>query len=222
MTGACLFDLDGVLVDTATYHYLAWKRLAEELGFAFSERDNERLKGVSRMASLDLLLAAGGIEGLSDGDKQRLAEKKNSWYVGYIKQMTPADVLPGVLDFLSQLRKRRIRTAIGSASKNAPLILERVGIAALFDAVIDGRHTAKAKPDPDVFLLAAAAVRVPPPDCVVFEDAAAGVEAALQAGMRCVGVGDAGVLQRATVVIPGFAQVKWDVLERQLAGREGK
>ncbi|MDR3180397.1 MAG: beta-phosphoglucomutase [Prevotellaceae bacterium] len=204
----CIFDLDGVLVDTAKYHYLAWKRLAKELGFDFSEQHNERLKGVSRMASLDILLEVGGITGLSEEEKQNLAAKKNAWYVEYINQMTPAEILPGVLDFLQQLKANGVKTALGSASRNAPLILERVGIAHFFDAVIDGNSITKAKPDPEVFLRAAQALGVPPDCCIVFEDAEAGVEAALRAGMKCVGVGNPDILHKATLVIPGFAELR--------------
>jgi beta-phosphoglucomutase len=212
----CIFDLDGVLVDTAKYHYLAWKRLAKELGFAFSEQHNERLKGVSRMASLDILLEVGGVKGLSEEEKQRLAAKKNDWYVAYIRQMTPAEILPGVVDFLQQLKAARVKTALGSASRNAPLILERVGLAHFFDAIIDGNSITKAKPDPEVFLQGAQALGMPANRCVVFEDAEAGIEAAHRAGMKCVGVGNPAILHKATVVIPGFESVTWPDLENRL------
>jgi beta-phosphoglucomutase len=210
---SCIFDLDGVLVDTARYHYLAWKRLAGDLGFDFSARHNERLKGVSRMASLDILLEVGGIKGLPEEEKQTLATKKNTWYVAYITQMTPDEILPGVLDFLQQLKAAQVKTALGSASKNAPLILERTGLGRFFDAVIDGNVITKAKPDPEVFLLGAQALGVPPHRCIVFEDAEAGVEAARRAGMQCVGVGNPGILRKATVVIPGFEGVTWEELK---------
>jgi beta-phosphoglucomutase len=212
----CIFDLDGVLVDTAKYHYMAWKQLAKELGFDFSEQHNERLKGVSRMASLDILLEVGGIKGLSEEVKQGLATKKNTWYVAYINRMTPDEILPGVLDFLQQLKDNHIKTALGSASRNAPLILQRVGMSHFFDAIIDGNKITKAKPDPEVFLLGAQALGVPSGSCVVFEDAEAGVEAARRAGMKCVGVGNPGILHKATIVIPGFSGVTWQELSEEL------
>ena len=211
----CIFDLDGVLVDTAKYHYWAWKRLAKELGFDFSEQHNERLKGVSRMASLDILLEVGGIKDLPE-EKQNLAAKKNTWYVAYINRMTPDEILPGVLDFLHQLKAAHVKTALGSASKNAPLILKRTGLARFFDAIIDGNTITKAKPDPEVFLLGAQALGVPAEHCVVFEDAEAGVEAALRAGMKCVGVGNPTILHKATVVIPGLEGLTWQQLSYEL------
>ena len=209
MITACIFDLDGVLVDTAKYHYLAWKRLAGELGFFFSEADNERLKGVSRMASLDILLEVGGITHIDDKEKQAMADKKNGWYVEYISRMTPDEVLPGVLDFLEEVKGAGIKSAIGSASKNAGLILQRVGMESLFDAVIDGYKISSAKPDPEVFLLGAQALGVPPSQCVVFEDAVAGIEAAIRAGMKSVGVGNPDILHRADMNISGFQHITW-------------
>lgn len=201
---ACLFDLDGVIVDTAKYHYIAWRELAAELGFEFTEEHNELLKGVSRMTSLDILLNVGGIT-LSDDMKLRLANQKNDRYVSYILKMTPDEILPGVVDFLNQLKAAGIKTGIGSASKNAPTILERLGLSAYFDAIIDGNSVSNAKPDPEVFLKGAEALNVQSCNCVVFEDAAAGIEAAINAGMRCVGIGQAEVLGKANRVIPGFA-----------------
>ena len=209
---ACIFDLDGVLVDTAKYHYLAWKRLAEELGFYFSEADNERLKGVSRMASLDILLEVGGITKLSAQDKLAMADRKNSWYVEYISKMTPEEVLPGALDFLQQVKAAGVKIALGSASKNAGMILQRTNIAPFFDVVIDGSKVSNAKPDPEIFLLGARELGVPPSECIVFEDAAAGIEAAIRAGMKCVGVGKPAILHRATIVIPGFDGITWNKL----------
>ncbi len=217
MIKACLFDLDGVLVDTAKYHYLAWKRLAEELGFYFSVHDNERLKGISRMASLDILLEVGNVADKSAKEKLEMADKKNGWYLDYITKMTPEEILPGVQDFLHDLKSRGVKIALGSASKNAGIILDRVGIAPLFDVVVDGNKVANAKPDPEVFLLGARGLDIPPSGCVVFEDAAAGIEAAIRAGMRSVGVGSPDILQRATVVIPGFDGVQWPDLELKMS-----
>ncbi|WP_372773259.1 beta-phosphoglucomutase [Mangrovibacterium sp.] len=201
---ACLFDLDGVLVDTAKYHFLAWKELADELGIEFTETHNELLKGVSRMDSLDIILNLGKLD-LPQEKKNELAEKKNRVYLEYILKMGEDEILPGVKDFLTDLRNRNIGVALGSASKNAQLILERLNIEQLFDAIIDGTKVSKAKPDPEVFLKGAEALDVKPDECIVFEDAIAGLEAALNAGMRCVGVGDPETLHRANLVIPGFA-----------------
>lgn len=200
---ACLFDLDGVLVDTAKYHYLAWKRLASELGFDFTEHDNERLKGVSRMASLQILLEIGGLE--LDEDKQReLAERKNNWYVESIAQMDATEILPGALEFLKACHNHGIKTALGSASKNAMLILNNTGLTPYFDAIIDGTKTQSAKPDPEVFQLGAKELGVSPDACVVFEDAEAGIEAAIRAGMRSVGIGSPTTLKLANLVVPSL------------------
>lgn len=208
---ACLFDLDGVLVDTAKYHFLAWKRLAAELGFAFTAQDNEKLKGVSRMASLDILLKVGGLE-LEDSVKRELAERKNGWYVEYISKMDASEILPGALDFLKQCREQGLKTALGSASKNAPIILRNTGLTPYFDAIIDGTRTSSAKPDPEVFLLGAEELGVPPEACVVFEDAEAGIEAARRAGMRCVGIGSPDTLGAADLVVPSLGDVSMSLL----------
>ncbi|MCT1399733.1 beta-phosphoglucomutase [Paenibacillus sp. p3-SID867] len=200
---ACLFDLDGVLVDTAKYHYIAWKRLAGELGFEFTEQDNERLKGVSRMASLDILLEVGGIT-LDEDAKLALAEKKNAWYVEYISNMDESEILPGAREFIQALKDRGIKVALGSASKNAMLILNNTGLTPYFDAIIDGTKTAQAKPDPEVFTLGARELGARPDDCVVFEDAEAGIEAAIRAGMRSVGIGSPETLGRANIVLPSL------------------
>lgn len=203
---ACLFDLDGVLVDTAKYHYLAWKRLADELGFTFTEQDNEKLKGVSRMASLDILLSIGGLQ-FDDAKKHELAERKNNWYFESISKMDPAEILPGALEFLAACRENGLKTALGSASRNAMTILNNTGLTPYFDAIIDGTHTTNAKPDPEVFLLGAAALSVPSGQCVVFEDAEAGIEAAHRAGMSCVGIGSPDTLGTAELVIPSLREM---------------
>ncbi len=205
----CIFDLDGVIVDTAKYHYLAWKKIADEFGFEFTLKDNERLKGVSRMASLDILLGIGGIE-LSEGEKAEVADRKNRIYLEYILKMTPEEVLPGVKEFLMALRGVGIKVSLGSASKNAKTILKQVGIEELFDAVADGTNVSKAKPDPEVFLKGAELLGLAPAECLVFEDAVAGVEAAHRGGMKCVGVGDPEVLREADYHIDGFGQLKME------------
>ncbi len=203
---ACLFDLDGVLVDTAKYHYLAWKRLAEELGFEFTEQDNERLKGVSRMASLDILLSIGGIE-LDEAVKLELAERKNNWYFEMITTMDNSEILPGALDFLKDCRENGLKIALGSASKNAMTILNNTGLTPYFDVIIDGTRTASAKPDPEVFTLGASELGVPPEQCVVFEDAEAGIEAAQRAGMRSVGIGSPATLAKANLVVASLGDI---------------
>ncbi|MBN2625349.1 MAG: beta-phosphoglucomutase [Spirochaetales bacterium] len=201
-----LFDLDGVLADTAKYHFLAWKRLADRLDIPFTERDNERLKGVSRMASLEILLQIGG-QRLSDGEKRNLAERKNTWYVEYLNELDRSALLPGAREYLDQLRRGGMKTALGSASKNAALILEKTGIADCFDAVIDGSCVSRAKPDPEVFLKGAEALSLPVEACVVFEDAPSGIGAAKRAGMYAVGVGDPLLLGEADGVIPSLASM---------------
>lgn len=209
----CLFDLDGVIVDTAKYHFIAWRDLAKKLGFEFTEKDNERLKGVSRMASLEILLEVGGIKGLSDDEKQRLAAEKNANYVELISRMTPDEVLPGAADFLRSLRAAGIGVALGSASKNAMTILNRLELTKLFDAIIDGTKVSKAKPDPEVFLKGAEALGLQPAECVVFEDAAAGIEAAIAGGMRCVGIGTKEILGKANIVVRGLSEMNIEKLK---------
>lgn len=183
-----IFDLDGVLVDTAKYHYLAWKSLANELGFDFSIKDNEQLKGVSRMASLNILLEIGKLE-FTQEEKEKLADIKNSRYVEYLKDVTPEDLLPGSLDCLKELRRRGAKIALGSASKNAPRILNALDITKYFDTIVDGNHVSKAKPDPEVFVLGAQRMGLAPEECIVFEDAQAGIKAANTMGSFSVAVG---------------------------------
>jgi len=209
----CIFDLDGVIVDTARYHFLAWKKLADQLNIAFTENDNERLKGVSRMDSLEIILEIGKVR-LTGEMKRKYAQLKNEWYVGYISRMTPDEILPGSIEFINEIKGAGIRTAIGSASKNTPMILERLGIKYLFDAVADGNSVEKAKPDPEVFLAAARMISVNPGDCVVFEDAAAGVQAALNAGMTCVGIGSERILKEAHYIVPGLYEMNLEILNK--------
>jgi len=202
----CIFDLDGVIVDTARYHFMAWRRLAKELGFTFTLEDNEALKGVSRMASLEILLNKGGIS-VSDREKELLAARKNGWYIEFISGMTPDEILPGSVKLLKTLRREGILTAIGSASKNAGTILDGIGLRRMFDVIIDGNKISKAKPDPEVFLKGAEEMDLPPSSCVVFEDAQAGIEAAIAGGMKCVGVGNPALLGRADMVIPDLKNI---------------
>lgn len=203
---ACIFDLDGVIVDTAVYHYKAWKKLANQLGFDITEHQNEQLKGVSRVRSLELILQWGGIT-KSAAEQEELASLKNSWYVDMISKMTPAEILPGAKEFLEDCRAAGLKTALGSASKNSMMILEKINLVDMFDAVIDGNKVSKAKPDPEVFLKGAEELGVLPANCVVFEDAIAGVEAAKNGGMKAVGVGSPEVLTEADMVIGGLNEM---------------
>ena len=213
MIEACIFDLDGVIVDTAKYHYKAWKRLAEELGFEFTEKDNERLKGVSRMTSLDILLEIGNKkEEYTEEEKIKLATKKNEWYREYITKMEKDEILPGVEGFLELLRQNGIKIAIGSASKNAKTILERIGLIDKFDSIVDGTKITKAKPDPQVFTKAADEMNEKYENCVVFEDSQAGIDAALAAGMKAIAVGKPENLKNAHKIISGFKQKDFGLL----------
>jgi len=202
----CIFDLDGVIVDTAKYHFMAWRRLAKELGFEFTLEDNEALKGVSRMASLEILLKTGGVT-VSEQEKETLAACKNGWYVEFITGMTPDEILPGSIRLLKALRKEGILTAIGSASKNAGTILDGIRLREMFDVVVDGNKIHSAKPDPEVFLRGAQEMNLLPANCIVFEDAQAGIEAAIAGGMKCVGVGSPELLGRADLVIPDLKSI---------------
>lgn len=210
---ACLFDLDGVIVDTAKYHFIAWKEMAAELGFDFTDKENELLKGVSRMRSLDILLGIGKIS-KTEEEKQALAEKKNQSYLEYVKQMNEEEILPGVTRFLNDLRSNGILIALGSASKNAPLILDRIHLKEKFDVVVDGNAVSKAKPDPEVFLRCAELLKVEPSACLVFEDAQAGIEAALNGEMKVIGVGSSDNLSLADHYIPGFVKLDYELLSK--------
>ncbi|MCQ2448892.1 MAG: beta-phosphoglucomutase [Clostridia bacterium] len=195
MKGA-IFDLDGVIVDTAVYHYAAWKELAAALGFEFTEADNERLKGVSRMRSLEILLSVGNITA-SQEQKEVWAAEKNSRYLKLLENLNENSLLPGTKPFLQKLRADGVKIALGSASKNAPLILDNLGITDLFDAIVDGNAVSKAKPDPEVFLKGAELLNLDPADCVVFEDAQAGIEAARAAGCGIIAIDKNGILKEA-------------------------
>lgn len=215
MIKACIFDLDGVIVDTAKYHFQAWRRLANELGFDFSEADNEQLKGVSRMESLEIILKWGGVA-LSDEQKIEWADRKNEWYKALISNMSPDEILPGVPEFLAQLQANGIRIALGSASKNALPVIESIGLGPVFEVVIDGSKTTRSKPDPQVFQLATQGLELQPGECIVFEDAESGIEAALNGGFYAVGVGRPEVLGKAHWVIAGFEGLQWEELARAM------
>lgn len=208
---ACIFDLDGVIVDTAKYHYLAWKELAKGLSFDFTEKDNERLKGVSRMRSLDILLEIGKKE-LDKETKLKFADNKNKKYLEYILKMTPDEILPGVIDFLEDLQSKNIKIALGSASKNAMTILNQLKLKDYFEVVIDGTKVNKAKPDPEVFLKGTKELGINPEECIVFEDAEAGIEAAIKGGFKCVGIGSPENLGNADYVMEGFEGITFNKL----------
>ncbi len=209
---ACIFDLDGVLVDTAIYHYKAWKRLANQLGFDFTEEENEKLKGVSRVRSLELILEWGGVSKSAEEQKQ-LADLKNSWYVEMIQEMQPDEILPGAKEFLEAARAAGLKTALGSASKNSETILQKVGLTHLFDVLIDGNKVTASKPNPEVFLKGAEALGIAPENCLVFEDALAGVQAALAGGMKVIGIGTAQNLPSANIVVAGLHEVSIELVQ---------
>lgn len=209
---ACIFDLDGVIVDTAVYHYQAWRRLANQLGFDFTEAQNEELKGISRIESLKIILNWGGMD-LPEAEMEQLANQKNEWYVAMINEMTPKEILPGAKEFLALVREKGYLTALGSASKNSATILQRIGLIDQFDALVDGNKVSKSKPNPEVFLVGAEELAVAPSECVVFEDAIAGVQAAKAANMKAVGIGSASILTMADVVVSGLHEMTIDKLE---------
>ena len=191
-----IFDLDGVIVDTAKYHFLAWKKLADELGFEFTEKHNELLKGVSRVRSLEILLDLGKVS-LSEEKKQKILISKNQNYLNYITKMGADEILPGAEELLDTLDSLNIKYVLGSASKNAPLILKQVNLFNRFAGIVDGNSVSKAKPDPEVFLIGAQKLNISPERCIVFEDAIAGIEAANRANMISIGIGDKNVLSEA-------------------------
>ena len=193
---AVIFDLDGVIVSTDELHFLAWKTLADHQQIPFDREDNERLRGVSRMESLEIILEKSPIL-FSDSEKEKMAEAKNACYRESLKRLTPADILPGVLEALAELSTRGIKVAIGSSSRNAATILAAIGLSDAFDSVVDGTHISRSKPDPEVFTLAASRLGVASANCLVVEDAEAGVDAGLAAGMRVLAVGPARIHPRA-------------------------
>jgi beta-phosphoglucomutase len=202
---ACIFDLDGVIVDTAHYHFLAWKRLASELNIELTEKDNEKLKGVSRMQSLDIILALGNVT-FAEHEKERLAQKKNEWFIEYIEKMTPDEIFPGAIPLIKQLKKEGLKVGLASSSKNAKTIIGLLRLENDFEVVVDGTMVVHTKPDPEIFLLAATKLGVEPKHCLIFEDAEAGVEAAIAAGMRCIGIGSPALLGKANKVIAGIGE----------------
>jgi beta-phosphoglucomutase len=207
-----LFDLDGVIVDTAKYHYVAWKALADKLNVPFSHEENEQLKGVGRADSLAKILIWGNID-IAEHEKKILLNEKNEHYKSLISKMEPSEILPGVMEFLNAAKAAGYKMAIGSSSKNAPAILKAIGLYDFFDAIIDGNKISHSKPHPEVFEKGAKALHLSNEECVVFEDAIAGVESAKNAGMKCIGVGEANVLTEADRIIPGFENAQLNILE---------
>lgn len=216
---AFIFDLDGVIVDTAKYHYLAWKKLANELGFEFTKEQNELFKGVSRKRCLEILLDIGDIDATQAQFDTWMVEK-NEDYLGYIEDMDSSEILPDVVKVLDFLKDEGVPMAVGSASKNAKPILEKVGLMAYFDAIVDGTNVVKAKPDPEVFLIAAERLNAEPKSCVVFEDAVAGIEAANNAQMTSIGIGEQKTLSKADYVFKDFTEISTEFLKQLMNGKD--
>lgn len=216
-----IFDLDGVIVDTAKYHFLAWKELADHLGFEFTEAHNELLKGVSRVRSLEILLDIGKVK-LSEEKKQEFLINKNEEYLKYINKMGPEEILPGASELLDTLDKLEIQYVLGSASKNAPLILRQVNLYERFVGIVDGNSVSKAKPDPEVFLIGAEKLNLKPEQCIVFEDAIAGVEAANTANMISIGIGDEKTLHEADFNFNDLTEVTQDFIKALRTGKKNK
>ncbi|OYU84668.1 MAG: beta-phosphoglucomutase [Flavobacterium sp. BFFFF2] len=209
---AFIFDLDGVIVDTAKYHYLAWQKLAAELGINFTPEHNEELKGVSRVRSLEIIMAMGNVTASTDQINLWL-DQKNTDYLSYIESMDESEILPGVLPILNFLKENGQPIALGSASKNARPILEKVHILSYFDVIIDGNDVTQAKPDPEVFTRAADGLQMAYADAIVFEDSVAGVQAARHAHMTSVGIGDAQILKEADYHFPDFTHFDHHFIE---------
>jgi beta-phosphoglucomutase len=207
-----IFDLDGVIVDTAKYHFLAWKKLANSIGIDFSQEQNEQLKGVSRVQSLEKILAWGN-KTISAAHFTRLMTSKNDDYLLHVHEMSESEILPDVIKILNFLVDESQPVALGSASKNARLILNKVNLINKFEAIVDGTNVSKAKPDPEVFLIAAKQLEMPPEDCIVFEDSVAGVQAANSANMISIGIGDAKILHEADYIFRDFTEISTDFLK---------
>jgi len=214
---AFLFDLDGVLVDTAKYHYLAWKSVCTNLGFDLSREDNEKLKGIDRITSLKILLKLGNVT-IPQKEFEALLVAKNQHYLELIENLTPDDLFEGVLALFKDLQKRNIKIGLGSASRNARYILDKLDVTSYFNYIVDGNMTTNGKPDPQVFLLGAKGCGVEPENCVVFEDAEAGIKAAFTGNMKSVGIGDKNVLKEAYLVYPHIKDVEVEQVLRLFGG----
>ena len=207
-----IFDLDGVIVDTAKYHFLAWRKLANSIGIDFTETQNEQLKGVSRVKSLEKILAWENKK-ISKEEFTNLMAKKNDDYLSFIEQMNESEILPDVPKVLNYLIHQEQPISLGSASKNARIILEKVDLIDKFDAIVDGNDVSKAKPDPEVFLNAAKALNMEANQCVVFEDSVAGVQAANTANMISIGIGNKDILHEANYIFNEFTEISTEFLE---------
>jgi beta-phosphoglucomutase len=210
-----IFDLDGVIVDTAKFHFLAWKKLANDLGFDFTELQNEELKGVSRVRSLEKILEWGNTSLSKDEFTEKMAVKNDN-YLSYLTNMTSADILPGVSTVIDFLMEQKVPFALGSASKNARPILKKTDLMDKFHAIVDGNDVSKAKPDPEVFIIAAEKIGVAQENCLVFEDSVAGVQAANIAGMISIGIGEKDVLHEADFIFSSFEEIERDFLKKLL------
>jgi beta-phosphoglucomutase len=209
---AFIFDLDGVIVDTAKYHYLAWQKIAQALNIDFTLEHNELLKGVSRVRSLDIILELGKVEA-SQEDKDKWLIQKNEEYLSYLVDMDQSEILPGVMPVLEFLKENKQPIALGSASKNARPILEKTGIIHYFDAIVDGNDVSNAKPDPEVFLIAAKLLQVAPENAIVFEDSVAGVQAANIGKMLSIGIGEEKTLHEANYIFDDFTHIETSFIE---------
>lgn len=212
-TKAFIFDLDGVIVDTAKYHFLAWQKVANSLGINFTHEDNEQLKGVSRVRSLEIILGLGDNIQATEEQKQEWLTKKNEDYLVYIDNMDDSEILPGVMDVLNFLKENQQPIILGSASKNARPILEKVNILHYFDDIVDGNDVTNAKPDPEVFLIGAKKANQSTENSIVFEDSVAGIQAANIAGMTSIGIGEASVLNEAKYNFNNFKEISEDFLK---------
>jgi kojibiose phosphorylase len=210
---AFIFDLDGVLTDTAKFHYQAWKRLADEMGADFNWEINHQLRGVSRRQSMEIIFKDYD---LSEEEIKAGMARKNNYYQSLILRMSPSDVLPGVFDLLKELREHDIKIGLGSASKNARTVLDAIGLTPMMDVIGDGFSVERGKPEPDLFLHVAHELGVKPENCVVFEDAEAGITAANRAGMYAVGIGDQDRLPGADVVYPNLAGLTLERIKNDL------
>lgn len=209
---AFIFDLDGVIVDTAKYHFLAWQKIASQLGIEFTPEHNEDLKGVSRVRSLDIILGLGKINA-SQEDKDKWLIQKNEDYLSYLVDMDENEILPGVLPVLQFLKEKNQAIALGSASKNARPILEKTGIIKYFDAIVDGNDVTNAKPDPEVFIQAAKLLNATNENSIVFEDSVAGIQAANVANMISVGIGEEEILHEAQYIFKDFTHIDTSFIE---------
>lgn len=215
---ALVFDLDGVITDTAELHYLAWKKLAEELGMYFDKEQNEALKGVSRIGSLEIILANNGkLDAYTYEEKESLANRKNEYYKDLVETLTEKDILPGIKQLLTDARAKGLKTAVASVSKNAPRVLERIGLTSYFDTVADAAKVKNSKPDPEIFLTCANQLGIDPVECIGIEDAQAGIEGILSAGMYAVGINVTVTGRSPDLMLGSTAELSLDLLEEKFS-----